>query len=243
MEQVRLLAEAIELEVDLDPVAHSSELGHEPIVPGDPDAVRVEDDPGDVPFGGRPDDLDDLGVDRRLAAGQHQRIDLPAFAGDRRVEGVDQVADLGVTIDARTADREAGRALEVAVLGDVEQEDARVLRLQVAEAVQVAHRDRPSIAGAIGHDLAGRDAPLLEVLPEADVLLVQAHHLAVAAPADPAQLDLPVHRDEVALEDVGLVVDLSIRILREAAAADRQDHPERGIRAQREHRTLRSVRT
>ena len=68
------------------------------------------------------------------------------------------------------------------------------------------------------------------------VLLVQAHDLAVPAPADPAQVDRPVHRDEVALQDVGLVVDLAVGVVAEAVAADGQDHPQRHVRAECEHR-------
>ena len=90
------------------------------------------------------------------------------------------------------------------------------------------------LAGRVGDDLAGRDPPLLEVLPEGVVLLVQADHLAVPAPAVAAQVDLAVHRDEVALEDVGLVVDLAVGVLAEAVAADGQHHPQRRIRAEGE---------
>ena len=56
--EVRRLAEAVELEVDLDPVAELRELGEEAVVAGDTDAVRVEDDPRDVALGRRPDDLE-----------------------------------------------------------------------------------------------------------------------------------------------------------------------------------------
>ena len=99
-----------------------------------------------------------------------------AVSSDRRMCG-----QSGVPPTPGAAVGEAGRALQIAVLGDVEQQDAAVLGLEVAEAVEVAHRDRPHVAGRVGHDLAGRDPPLLEVLPEGVVLLVQAHHLAVAA--------------------------------------------------------------
>ena len=123
--------------------------------------------------------------------------------------------------------------------GDVEQQDAAVLRLEVAETVQVAHRDRPDVVGDVGRDLAGRDAPALQALPQVVVLLVQAHDLAVAALAVAAQVDGAVHRDEVALEDVRLVVDLAVGIVAEALAADGQDHPKRQVRPQRErHRTV-----
>jgi hypothetical protein len=111
-----------------------------------------------------------------------------------------------------------------------------VLRLEIAEPVQVAHRDGPGVAGAVGDDLAGRDPPLLEVLPDGVILLVQARDLAVAAPAGPPQIDAAVHRHEVALQDVRLVVDLAVGILAEAPPAHGEDHPERQVGAQGEHR-------
>ncbi len=84
--EVRVELEAVELEVDLDAATQPSQGRHEPVVLGDPDAVRVEDDPRDVALRGRLDDLEDLGVDRRLAARQHQDVDPAALALDRRVE-------------------------------------------------------------------------------------------------------------------------------------------------------------
>ena len=230
-----LQLEPVELQVDLDPLPEAGEFGQEPVVTRDPDAVRVEDDARHVSVGGRPDDLGDLRMDRRLAAGQHQRVDPPALARDRRVERPEDVREAGMAIDPGAAVRKARRAMQIAVLGDVDEQDAAVLGLEIAEAIHVAHRDGTGVAGRVGRDLTCRDAPLLEVLPEGVILLVEARHLAVAAAADAAQIDGAVHRDEVALEDVRLVVDLPVGVLAEAAAADGQDHPQRGVRPQREH--------
>ena len=91
------------------------------------------------------------------------------------------------------------------------------------------------LSGVSGVMTRGGDPPVLELLPEVVVLLVQAHDLAVPAAAHPAQVDRAVHRHQVALEDVGLVVDLAIGVLAEAAPADGQDHPEREVRAEGEH--------
>ena len=67
------------------------------------------------------------------------------------------------------------------------------------------------------------------------VLFVQTHHLSVAPLAVAPQVDRAVHRHEVALEDVGLVVDLPIGIVTEALAADGQHHSERQIGAKLQH--------
>src|SRR5687768_16921764 len=80
---VRLQVEPIELEVDLDAVAKVVQRGQEPVAAGDADAVRVEQHSGHVALDGCLDDLDDLRMNGRLAAGQHENIDLAALALDR----------------------------------------------------------------------------------------------------------------------------------------------------------------
>jgi len=104
-----------------------------------------------------------------------------------------------------------------------------MLGLQVAKPVLVAHGDRPGVGQRVRDDLARRRSPLLEVLPERVILLIQAHYLAMPTATHPAQVDAAVHCDEVALEDVRLVVDRAVRILGEAGAADREHHSKRGI--------------
>src|SRR5439155_8931097 len=89
--------------------------------------------------------------------------------------------------------------------------------------------------GRVGQDLAGGRPPLLEVVPEAVRPFVQARHLAVAAAAEAAEIDAPIHRDEVALQDVGLVVDLAVGIRGEAAATHGEHHPKRRVRPKRQH--------
>jgi hypothetical protein len=116
------------------------------------------------------------------------------------------------------------------VLGDVEQQDAGVLGLEPPEPVRVAHRDGHHVVGGVVDDLAGRHAPLLEVLPQVVVLVVEADDLAVPATAVAAQVHRSVLEHQVALQDVGGVVDLAVRVLTEAAPADGEDHAKRGVR-------------
>ena len=146
--EVGLELEPVELQVDLDPIAQPRQFGQELVVARDPDAIRVEDHARDVPLGRGRDDLGDLGMHRRLPAGQHQRVDPAALALDRGVERPEDVREPGVPVDPGAALGEARRAVQVAVLGDVDQQDAAVLGLEIAEPVHVAHRDRTGVAGA-----------------------------------------------------------------------------------------------
>ena len=118
-----------------------------------------------------------------------------------------------------------------------------MLRLEVTETVEIAHRDRPDVLRLVRSEDARRDAPLLEAFPERDVLLVQAHDLAVASLALAPEIDGAVLRDEVALEDVDFVLDLAIRVLAEAAAADRQHHPKGRVGPERQGGRHRSAPT
>ena len=69
--QVRFRLEAVELQVDVDPPAGtvpSAELGHEPLVGGEPDAVGVEVDRVDRSLLGQVDHRQDVLVDGGLTA-------------------------------------------------------------------------------------------------------------------------------------------------------------------------------
>ena len=235
MEQMGVQAESVELEVDLDTIAHAFQLGQELVVAGDPDPVGVQDDTSDLALHSRLEDLGDLRVDRRLPAREHQRVDAAALALDRGVERSQDVRQSCVAVEPRAAVREAGGAVEVAVLRHVQQQDATVLRLEIAQAVEVAHRDGPDVVRDVGRDLAGGDPPRLEALPQRMVLLVQADDLTVATLAMAPQVDGAVHRHEVPLEDVRFVVDLAVRVVGKAAAADGQHHPEGQVRSEGEH--------
>ena len=94
---------------------------------------------------------------------------------------------------------EARRAGEVARRGDVLEQDARVLRLHLAEAAQVCGRHGVEVPGDIGRVRLRRRGPLLEVREDLRLLVVERRHAAVprAAALEP---HAPVALREVAGE-------------------------------------------
>ena len=83
-------AQAVVLQVDLDPLAVPGEQGEQRVVAGDPDAVGVHQDPDDGPRGELVEQLGEVGVERRLAAAEHERRRSgrsPGTAGCRRWPG------------------------------------------------------------------------------------------------------------------------------------------------------------
>ena len=128
------VVEAVELEVDVD--AERGERGREARVAREPDAVGVEHherDPARLRGGQH---VEDLRVDRRLAARQLHRLRLP-LRGDERVQHrLDlrerQRVAVGLMPGARLG--EADRAVEVAAGVDLDDPEARVLGVLGADA-------------------------------------------------------------------------------------------------------------
>ncbi len=104
-----------------------------------------------------------------------------------------------------------------------------MLGLQLAQAVEIAHGYRGVIAGGVGNDLFRGYSPLLQVAPEVVVFLIEAEHLAVATSAMSPEVDLAVHEDQVALQDVGLVLDLAVWVFLKAVTADCEHHADGSI--------------
>jgi hypothetical protein len=125
-------------------------------------------------------------VNGGLSPGQHQDIDLAAFPLNGGVEAEQNVGQARVSAHVRPAGSEAGGAVQVAVLGDVDQQHARMLGLEITQPVGVAHRNGQHVIGRIRNDLAGRRTPLLEVLPEGVVLVVETDYLPMTSLAVPS---------------------------------------------------------
>ena len=216
---------AVVLEVDLDPVAKRRQQTDQPIVPGEAQTVRVEDGARHAAGRELPEDCRQVGVKSRLATRQHEAVEVTALASDDGIDGPQDVGRAGVAVDLRAALGEAGRAPQVACIGQVDERDAGVLVLELVEAVVVSGREGSGVARLIRREVAGRHAPPLEPLPSRVILLVEARHLAVSPQAVPAQEDTPLLLHELALENVGRVVDDEARIVGEASAARRLDRP------------------
>ena len=95
--------------------------------------------------------------------------------------------------------REARRAAEVALLGDLFQQNAGVLRLHLAEPVQVGGGDRIVVPECVRRVHLGRRGPFLEVAEDLGDFIVQRDHLPVPGAAA-HQPDLAVLLGQVAAE-------------------------------------------
>jgi hypothetical protein len=86
MVQVRCASEAVELQIDLDPLVIGAQGFEQHVVTCDLDAVGVDDDPCDRAGDDLIEQLDELRMDCRLSAGQHQDIDPSALSGEALVD-------------------------------------------------------------------------------------------------------------------------------------------------------------
>ena len=127
--------QAVELQVDLQPVAHRRERFDQARVVGQADAVGVDHHGLDRLLVGVADHAHEVGVQRRLAAGELQDVGH-AFELDVAVDH----ARVGVEVDvlaARPRLGEAHRTFQVAIGGDFDQGDAGVLFVFGAQAAVV----------------------------------------------------------------------------------------------------------
>ena len=169
--------ERIELEIDLEAGLEFRERGGEIGLPRDPDAVGVEHDVADRLRLGERDDVENLRVDGRLAAGDLHEVGH-AFARDQRVEHEIDLGERPVQRALGARIGEADRAGEVARLVDVDQREAGVLLVVRAEAAIVGaaelgprlHLERPVarldvVARQAEIGGVGRDQRLLHAVP------------------------------------------------------------------------------
>jgi hypothetical protein len=128
------IVEAVELEVDMDP--ERGERGREAPVAREPDAVGVEHHERDLASLRGRQHVEDLRVDRRLAARQLHRFGL-SLRGDERIKHrLDLREREGVAVRLMSGARlgEAHRAVEVAAGVDLDDPQARVLGVLGADA-------------------------------------------------------------------------------------------------------------
>ena len=141
------IVEAVELEVDVNP--ERGERGREARVAREPDAVGVEHHQRDSARLRGGQHVEDLGMDRRLAARQLHRFGL-ALRGDERVQhrlDLRERERVAVRLMPGARLGEADRAVEVAAGVDLDDPEAGVLGVLGADAA-VAR------AAPLGHGLA-----------------------------------------------------------------------------------------
>ncbi len=175
----------------LEPLDAVEQLG----VVGQPDAVGVDHHDVDRLGGGVLEDAQELGVDRRLAAGELKHLGA-ALDRDQPVDRADAfvVAQMNA---ARPARRVAHRAAQVARGRDLDQADAGVLLVLGAQAA-VEGAALVRLDAELRRHLAGQAVLHLVVLRHvgADEILADAVRRAALAEVDPAPLGDDLGRHE-----------------------------------------------
>ena len=151
------------LQVDLEPLAVLGQQVEQGVVAGDQQPVGVEEDADDGAAGHLVEQLGEVGVERRLAAGEHEYVDPSVLAGEPGVDRGEHLVERRHARQCRRRLGEAGRALEVAVVEQVLEQDAGVLRLHLRQPVLVGRGHRLEVAEPVGGVDLRRRGPLLEV--------------------------------------------------------------------------------
>jgi hypothetical protein len=132
----RGLLERIELQVDLEPRLVRGELLGEARLIRDPHAVGVHHQVADRAALRRVEDREEIRVRGGLAAGDLHHVGL-ALVGDDRIEHALDRRERPVLGPVRAGIRVAHRAREVAVVGDLQDREARVLHVVGAKSAIV----------------------------------------------------------------------------------------------------------
>ncbi len=174
------------MQINLEGAFHLGQCRDEIRILGDADAVGVQHHMADRPAPRRVQDLEDLWVQGRLAAGDLQQIRL-AFALDQEVEHALDFGEAALPRAQRRRTGETGRAGEVAMLVDLDQCEAAVLLVVRAEAAIIGtalvdpgveaqwHIARlQEIAAALPVSRVGRDEGLLHAVLMAALQVIDA---------------------------------------------------------------------
>jgi hypothetical protein len=153
--------ERVELQIDLELRMLAREPLDERRVLRDAQPVGVQHQVADRPRGGLGEDIEELRMQRGLAPGDLHDVRL-ALARDDRVEHRADLVERPVQRAPRAGLRVADRALEVAVLVDLDERQARVLHVVGTQPAvvraAVGHRGREAIGqlGRLDPRLAAR---------------------------------------------------------------------------------------
>ena len=181
--------EAVELEVHLDLAPVLVEELLKLLIFEDSTSVGVEQDSCDWTFGEFLDQLFEVAPKGRFATTEHHHADLASLAFDHGVNGMEKLGEawlfaLGGGGSGFKRGRIASRALVVAVLGEVEQEDARVLAVASRKSFLVSVRESGEVVGSVWCHSKGRGLPAGTGSPNLGVFFIEAFGLAVlVAPA------------------------------------------------------------
>ena len=146
---------------------------------------------------------------------------LPFSRGQSLVDVGQHLGDRDDAVQIGTRLGETRRAAQVARLGDVGQQDARVLGLHLGQAAQVRRRDGIEVACHVGGVGLGRRRPLLQVGEDLRVFVVHRAHQTVGG-AGPFEPDPAVAGGQPARQP-GDVGERPVRLLGVAVRTERVD--------------------
>ena len=132
---------SVVLQVDLHPLPVPRQQVQQRVVARDRQPVGVHQHAHHRPRGDRVEQLAQPRVERRLTAGEHQDVEATVLLGQPRVDRGQHLLQRRHPRTRRRGLGEAGRALEVAVVEDVLEQDAGVLGLHLRQPVLVGRRD------------------------------------------------------------------------------------------------------
>ncbi|UBU19168.1 hypothetical protein LCN96_01035 [Nonomuraea gerenzanensis] len=161
-----------------------------------------------------------------LAAAQHEDVELAVLALQALVDVGQDVGDRDDAGQVGGAVGEAGGAAQVAGLGDVLEEDAGVLGLQLGQAAEVGGGDGVEVAGGVGGVVLGGSGPLLQIFQDFWVFVVQGADKSVFA-ASAFQPHAAVALRQITAQPLD-----PVEVAAMAARAERVDVPEDAVTPQ-----------
>ena len=151
------------LEINLDPLTVPGQQRQQLVIPSQRQSVGVDHDPHDGAGHDLLDDPLEVGMEGGLAAREHEDVEATVLAGQLGIDVRQHSLDRRHPRPCRRGLGKTGRALEVAVVEEVFEQDAGVLGLHLGQAIEIGRGHRRPIAAPVWLVHLGRRCPLLQI--------------------------------------------------------------------------------
>ena len=189
-----LSTEAIELQIDLNPVAMFVEQVNERVVASKLNTIAVDKNAYAIAVHQLLNEFGQVRMNGWLATTEHDDINPPVFASQSLVDICEHFSHRHNTRERGRSVRETHRALEVATFDDVFQKDAGVLGLHFAETLQICLRDGCKVAFGVRHMPLCWRGPLLKIGEDFCILFIHRTNETVrGAPAFQPDTRITLH--------------------------------------------------